>query len=410
MRLKSGFASLLDQAWLSVLNLAISFAFIRFATKDDFGVYLLLMTPLYLILGVQNALILSPLTTIYPSSASREKPDVLRTAIASQIAFVSLSALLSSIGLASYWYIAHGTVDLALTFGFGLAIAGVCARESVRTLFYVKNNAMGALSSDVTYGVGLLLFIAVLCYMSLLTPQTALVATGIAALWTYIFKSSSLQHLRVDRKILASFWGCGRWALVGVLVTWINLSAYPLIVAHMLSNSIVADINVARLILMPVGLCATAWSNIYRPKISALAIDGQLSSVGKLSIKSIFFGVSALSLFTVALVGAYPYIELILGKAYSGLLPLVLFWSLFFALNISRTILMATLMTAERGYKQLQGISWVALCVSLTGLWLLSPRGALWVIGVLIAVEMVQCILIGITALRWWRVAETKYE
>lgn len=392
----------MDQALLSALNLAISFAFIRFAVKEDYGIYLLLMTPLYLILGIQNALVLSPIATVFPSAQTDEKECVYTTAVAAQLIFVSSSAVICGFGLTAYWYLVHGTIDAMLILGFGLAIAGVCAREGVRTLFYIRSNALGALKSDFMYGFGLMLSIGGLSYFRVLTPANALFATGVAALWPYALKVSRIRTLVLNKTILVKFWACGRWALVGVLVTWINLNAYPLIVGISLSTAAVADINVARLFLMPVGLCATAWSNLYRPKISGWAARNQLKEVKRITLKSILVGMSLLGLFTLVLAQGYPFIEEILGPAYSGILHLVLLWSGFFAVSLARNMLMATLMTEPSGYRELQTVSWFGLIVSLTGLWIFSSYGSKWVVGILIAVETVQLVLIAFKVTRRW--------
>lgn len=403
--MKAGIASAMDQALLSALNLAISFAFIRFAAKEDYGIYLLLMTPLYLVLGVQNALVLSPIATVYPSASAHDKESVYATAVGAQFIFISVSAVICSIGLAGYWYFAHDTIDSILILGFGLAVAGVCRREGTRTLFYTRSNALGALKSDFIYALGLMIAIGVLSYFRVLKPATALLATGIAALWPYILQVSSRKPNVLDKTVLIKFWACGRWALVGVLVTWINLSAYPLIVGISLTTEAVADINVARLFLMPVGLFATAWANLYRPQISGWASQNKMTKIREFTLKSILIGLLILGIFSLAVAGAYPQIELLLGTNYHGLLPLVLLWIVFFGISLARNMLMATLMTEPSGYRELQTVSWFALVVSLPGLWIFSSYGAGWVIGVLIAVETVQLILIGVKASRRWRVS-----
>lgn len=400
--MKAGIASAIDQALLSALNLAISFAFIRFAAKDEYGIYLLLMTPLYLILGIQNALVLSPIATVFPSALEKDKETVYATAMGAQLLFVSATAVIGSIGLAAYWYIAQGDLDAILILGFGLAIAGVCTREGARTLFYTRSNAVGALKSDFIYSLGLMIAIGLLCYFRVLKSDSALLATGIAALWPYIFKYSKWSLFLLDKEVLIKFWACGRWALIGVLVTWINLNAYPLIVGISLSTAAVADINVARLFLMPVGLCATAWANLYRPRISGWASQNQMRRIKEITLKSLLLGLLLLGIFTLAIASGYPYIQILLGSKYHGLLPLVIMWSIFFGVSLARNMLMATLMTEPNGYRELQSVSWFALIVSLSGLWLFSSKGAGWVIGVLIAVETVQLILIGIKASRRW--------
>lgn len=403
MRIRPGVASALDQAWLSLLNLAISFAFIRFASKEDYGIYLLLMTPLYLVMGLQNALILSPIATVLPAARLENKAAVYSTAVTAVVVLVTTGALLGSAGLAVYWSWSHGSINPLLPIGFGLAVAGVCAREATRTLFYTQGQAQSALTADLVYGAGLIVAMGLLSYLGALTPGYALLATGIAALWPYVFRVAQLQRLRWDQDVAQQFWACGRWAMVGVMVTWVNLSAYPLIVGLTLSTAAVADINVARLFLMPVGLCIAAWSNLYRPRISAWASEQRATDIKRLTLRSIATGLAALTAFSGVIAALYPYLEKILGPSYRGLLPLVLLWCLFFALNLTRSFLMATLMTKAQGYKTLQHISWVALSVSLGGLWFLSSNGPLWVVSVLVTVELIQCLLIGQQALRWWR-------
>lgn len=403
MRIRPGVASALDQAWLSLLNLAISFAFIRFASKEDYGIYLLLMTPLYLVMGLQNALILSPIATVLPAAPPENKAAVYSTAVTAVVVLVATGAVLGGAGLTVYWSWSHGAVNPLLPIGFGLAVAGVCAREATRTLFYTQGQAASALMADLLYGAGLIVAMGLLSYLGALTPGYALLATGIAALWPYVFRVAQLQRLHWDHDVAQQFWACGRWAMVGVMVTWVNLSAYPLIVGLTLSTTAVADINVARLFLMPVGLCIAAWSNLYRPRISAWASEQRATDIKRLTLRSIATGLAALMAFSGVIAALYPYLEKILGPSYRGLLPLVLLWCLFFALNLTRSFLMATLMTKAQGYKTLQRISWVALSVSLGGLWFLSSNGPLWVVSVLVAVELIQCLLIGQQALRWWR-------
>lgn len=401
MRIRPGIASALDQAWLSLLNLAISLAFIRFASKEDYGIYLLLMTPLYLMMGLQNALILSPIATVLPSSQDKDKSKVYNTAVTAAVLFCTLGAMLGGVGLAIYSMI-QGKFAPTLAIGFGIAAAGVCAREATRTLYYTRGQAQAALLADLIYGAGLMLATGFLSYFRLLTPDYALIAMGLAALWPYLLRLSRIFRLNWDSQVLQQFWACGRWALVGVVVTWVNLSAYPLIVGLTLSTAAVADINVARLFLMPVGMCIAAWSNLYRPRISAWASEGRTNEIKQITIRSILTGLAALSVLAFCVAVLYPFAEQLLGPSYRGLRPLVMLWCVFFALNLTRSFLMATLMTKAQGYKTLQNISWIALITSLSGLWFLSEKGPLWVVAVLITVELVQCFLIGQQALRWW--------
>lgn len=402
MRIGSGFAAVLDQVWLSVLNLAISLAFIRLGTKEDYGVYLLLLTPLSLIQGIQNALILSPVATVLPNASPEDQATVVATVTAALVFFVVTAGVVGGLALAAFGSVTQGGFSAALCVSFAAAVAGVCSREGARTLFYVRGNAPAALSSDLVYGIVLLAIVGIVCSFNKLDAASVLAAMAVAALWQYIFKFNKLVSLQLNAEVVGKLWECGRWALVGVVVTWVNLSAYPLIVGMKLDTSAVADINVARLFLMPVALGITAWSNLYRPKLTFWMTSGKAADMRQLSVRSVWFGWIVLLVVAVALAALYPILEPLLGTSYRGLLPLVLLWTLYFAVNLARSILMATLMTKPSGYRLLQKVSWVALAVSLSGLFWLSSLGAVWVVAVLIAVEFFQLGLIGMTATRWW--------
>lgn len=403
IRWKDGLATMFDQAWLSFLNLAIAVAFIRLAPKEDYGIYLLLQTPLLLIQGLQNALLLSPLATVLPAAPEERKAAVRDTAIGGQVVFLAIAAVLGAVLLTIWLGVEGHGLEIWLPAAFALAIAGASAREGARALFYSGGQALHALRSDLVYGAGLLLALAALALGDAFATRNVLLAIGIAALWPYALRLGRASRLALDRAVLAQFWACGRWALIGVLVTWINLNAYTLVVGAVLGLAAVADVNAARLFMMPVALAVTAWSNLARPRISAWMAQQKLTDIRRFSLQSMLVTLTTLAVFTGVIALLYPLVEPWLGVAYHGLLPLVLMWALFFAVAFPRNILMATLMTRPEGYRQLQRVSVFALAISLGGLFLLTSYGTLWVVGVLILVEVAQLALIGRLAGRWWK-------
>lgn len=402
MKLRSGVLTGIDQAWLSFLNLAISIAFIRFATKQEYGMYLLLLTPIYLIQGLQNALLLSPLSTVLPACRQEERPFVLQTAVSAIAVFAAFSSAIGLALLVAYFWIEYHQGYWALSFAFGCCVAGFLVREGARSVYYAESSPADALRSDAVYGIGLLFILGGLVALQSVTATSALAAMGIAALWPYVFQLSLRNRFKISRDNLNKLWVCGRWALVGVVVTWINLTAYPLVVGFHLNTEAVAEINTARLFMMPFVIGITGWSNLFRPRISGWAARGQQHQIRSISIRSIFYGICALAAFTCLVWLLYPHIEPLLGTQYRGLLGLVLLWGIYFALALTRTVLMASLMTDEAGYKRLQGFNWYALAVSLTGLWFLTPFGTTGVVLVLAGVELLQLVMIGRVAIKGW--------
>lgn len=396
-------AAVADQAWLSLLNFAISLAFIWGASKTEYGYYILLMTPLLLIQSIQNAIVNSPLATFLPAAAEVDKPHLRNTAVSLHIYLALVCGGLGAAGLMIYGQAAELQIENLLLVGFVLAIIGTIARESQRSFAYVQGQGVRALAGDIVYGTVLLVGIALLLAGDQLSASLVLLLTGIAGLVPLLSKVAGFHGLQTHAEPMRQFWSCGRWALPSVVVTWINLSSYPYFAEGALGLSVVADIGAARLFLMPIGLMMTAWSNWYRPRISGWLATGNVDAVAQITRRSLLAGWVLLATLAVLLAFAYPLVEPLLGAQYQGLQPLVLVWLLYFAISLARNIYMATLMTDAQGYKILHHITWLALALSIPGFVLLSHNGALWVVGVLCAVELAQVLMVVIKAKQYWK-------
>lgn len=396
-------AALIDQAWLSLLNFAISLAFIWGASKAEYGYYLLLGAPLLLVQNIQNAIVNSPLATFLPATEEADKPVLKRTAVSLHLCLALLAGALGGMGLVIYEDWVGLKIDIMLLVGFVVAIIGTIAREAQRAFAYVQGQGLRALGGDLVYGAALLAGIAWAMLGSPLTAGIVLLMTGLAGLLPILSKLRGFQRPMLHPQPMRQFWSCGRWALPSVVVTWINLSTYPYFAERALGLATVADIGAARLFLMPVGLAMTAWSNWYRPRISAWRAAGDVNAIKQLTHASLMIGWGGLALAAVAIVFAYSHVEPLLGEQYAGLQSLVLMWLLFFALSLARNVYMATLMTDAHGYRILHHITWLALTLSIPGFVLLSANGAVWVVGVLCVVELIQLLLIQIKAREYWK-------
>lgn len=396
-------AAVADQAWLSLINFAVSLAFIWGATKAEYGYYLLLFAPLLLIQGIQNAIVNSPMATFLPAAAEADKKNLRTTAVSLHIYLAIGCSVLGFLGLLAYSYLSNLHVDSLLMAGFTLAIVGTIARESQRSFAYVHGQGVRAFAGDVVYGAVLLIGVGLAISGSALSAGIVLLLTGIAGLIPLLTKATKFTGLQTHADPIKQFWSCGRWALPSVIVTWISFSSYPYFAERSLGLSAVADIGVARLFLMPIGLMMTAWANWYRPKISAWLAASDVQSVARITHKSLLAGWAFMAVLAAALLFIYPFLERFLGEQYQGLQPMVLMWLLFFAISLTRNIYMATLMIDAYGYKILHHITWLALALSLPGFILLSPNGALWVVGVLCAVELIQSVLVIGKARQYWK-------
>lgn len=403
--LRVGTLAALDQAWLSAVNFAVSLAFIRWGEKTEYGMYLLLLTPIYLLQGIQNALFLSPFATLFQARPPEQREPVLQVLIWGQVAYTVLVAILGFISLVVYQLTTEGRVNLAIAAAFSLATVGLIAREAMRSAQYVQGHAGRALVGDLIFGVVLLGVTLASVISGSVAAVWILVATGVAGLLPLLRTAftSSRQAISLPKAERQEFWRCGRWALIGAGLTWVNLNAYPYVAAAAFGVAAVAEINAARLFMMPIVLCLPAWSNLVRPKFARWIAEKKPGRLRNVSIHSAMIGVAALVTYVAVLVVAYPWLEGYLGPGYLGLLPSVLAWSVFFLFSLLRAVFMAILMVDEAGYKKLSLVSVLSLFLLVPVMGAAIQFNTVWVVGGLALIELVQMLVIGKIALTYWR-------
>lgn len=403
--LKTGSFAILDQAWLSLVNLLISLAFIRYGEKSEYGLYVLLLTPISLIQGVQNALFLSPFASIYPQRHEAGRLSLMQFIVWGQVTFALLAAMLGLIGLLLFSLFSTAAIDVFVILAFFTGILGVLAREAARSFQYVRGYAGRAFLGDLVYGVLIVSLIYIVLRWSQMSAAIMLLITGVAGVFPF-FRSIALSS-HPERSIpafeRAEFWRYGRWALIGVALTWVNLNLYPFFAAGWFGLDSVADINASRLFMMPLMLALPAWSNLLKPKFSKWFIENRFHQMRQVSISSVVIGFLAVLSYSILIVAIYSWIEIALGKAYAGLLPMVLGWSIVYIFTTLRTILTANLMVHESGFKVLSSISFMSTLVLLPALAVSSQFSPLWLIGALAIVELFQLLMVALRTFPYWK-------
>lgn len=397
--------ALADHAWLSVVNLLIALALIRTGQKQEYGLYVLLLSVIYLFHGIQNALFLSPLATVLPRTAEHQQGQVASGSYAFQAVFgvacfgLCLSGLLIS-GL--LWPDSGVTNSLALA--CCAALVGSIAREGVRATEYAQRNAGRAFVGDLIYGVLGLTLIAYFFMSSNLTASSALWTIGAAGVLPTLFAvvRKGLRPFQKPRELWREFWACGRWALIGVCLSWLSLNSYSYVASWMLGLEAVADLNAARLLIMPAALGIAAWSAFFRPKFAAWYATGGHQNLARISQRSIYCGLFVLLSFAYALHALFPVVEFLFGPQYQHLEPLVLLWTVFFAFSLARTVYMGSLMVDAEGYRSLTGVAAIGLATMLPLIAMGAHEGTAGILAALIAVEAMQALLVRKRARRYW--------
>ena len=401
-----------DQAWLSALNFLIGIAFIRYAPKEDYAVYLQLFAVLLLGMSIQAALYLGPLLTLAPKrDAAGEATLVhhlgfLQGCSAAFVALLSIPALLATGSVLNLPLLG---LNAALLFAIWMYAAW--KREYRRELGFLAQRPDRTAMLDGAFGLVLLLALAWLASQGSLSLITTLGMLAVANLISLLMPQQDSGPAQPDlsaearRQAIRDAWPLARWALPGVLVTWVYTHSYLYISAAMLGTQATADLGAARLLLMPVGILLIGWGNVFLPRVSR-QLGNQESARG---IRAAMLAAVATTPVTLLFLGllwlCFPLIQTyLLGEQYSDLHGLIIVWAAYFCLR-GFSLNAAILLQAAGEFRRMFQYSFIGMLVGLTAV----VAGAHW-FGAAGCVAGLAVTELAVALLIWWRGVPAIYK
>lgn len=380
--------SVLDQAILSAVNFAIGLAFIQFSSKLDYGIYVQLFGLLMLSMSLQTAVVNGPLIAMAPKRQQRG----LRAVSAMMFRLQTVvSIILAVIAFAGVEIAALGfqipALEQSVAWTFALAIITQWVREFAREFYFVRLNPHATFLVDLCYVVPLAGLLGLGIWLGEFDTTWVLgamaVANGFAGalgIWRSGLKPFS-AHGRW-RKPIRQSWDMSRWALPGVVLSWLANFSFVFIVAAMLGAVAAAEVSAARLLLMPAGLCNTAWVSVIIPRVSRWTGNGELHRMNKIALVSIGALWTIIIGYTAVLMLGYDLLEqYVLGEDYAGLQGLAIAWAAYFLAVAVRTavtcwVLGAGMFQEALGYNLGAFAVGMPLTIGLT--FAFGAQGAIW--------------------------------
>lgn len=385
-------STVIDEALLSAFSLAQALALVHQASKAEYGLFALVSALLLLLRGVQNALVLTLLSTQGARRSGAGRASFVRALARLQgvLGWLLAGALVLGVGLY--------TGAPALAASSGIALAGGWMREYRRAYALLEGRNRAALAGDALFvalaGAGLL----ALAVLGPLGAGDVLAVTGLAAgaaAWVGFPRLPAAVESERAQVTIESL-RQGRWTLPGMAVTWLQNSGYLYLVGLALDAAAVADLAAARLFIVPLLLIGVAWGRVFLPRAGALLGEGRDQAVLSGCIRSGAVIAGLAVVYVLALLAAFALgLGSLLPATYAGALPLVVLWCLFAAVNLLRSIA-STALTARLRFRALFAVSAAAAAASLVlVLALLGPLGARGAILGLVGGELI------IGALSW---------
>ncbi|MEI2414839.1 hypothetical protein V8Z80_01510 [Orrella sp. JC864] len=399
--------SIIDQAWLSALNLAVGLVLIRLTAKQDYGTYAQLYAAGLFAATIAEALITNPLTTL----ASQYTPARRAAMIAHMDRFQGrLSwgiAALFGLGCMLAVHLLQLPQAVALGAAFALYVKTNAMREYRRSILFIDEKARQVLGIDLRYGAAVLAATGLLVWLGWLSVPAifaALALANVLALWGTARRPAPAAGEAAGAlgyaQAVAESWRRGRLGLPGALLAWgINYS-YLYVSAAWLGAEAAADLNASRLLLMPISLSVVAWSRVARPVMGAQIAAGDGAALRRLLWASVL-GIELLTLaYVLALWAALPWLQHhVLGPRYANVGPLVLVWGAYFAIYAARWVGTALMMGADR-YRYMLGVAVTSFLFMLVALLLIPRYGTLGAIMALAAVECLSLALVWLAGIR----------
>jgi O-antigen/teichoic acid export membrane protein len=279
--------SIVDQILLSAGNFFVGFMLIRRTSDFDYGLFVLVQSAILLLSSAQNAWMSGPLAVLAPrrpADARRTMVGAIEASHRRALRVLTVVAMLIPIGGFALGYF-NGLVAAVAAIGV-LACATALQREYVRSVLLIYSRPNSVLRADLFY-IGALVFGALLAAYG---PRPA-VLWAVGALAAASWLGSTAAHRSLGRNPgwvtgdAKPYWRemrpLGIWSGVGAIIYWSFGQSYNYMLASRVNLTAVADVNAARLLLMPGFVIALGIKSLLIPSAAAWLAESGLSSLIK---------------------------------------------------------------------------------------------------------------------------------
>lgn len=327
--------SIADQGLLSAINFSIGIFFIHFAEKEEYGLYSLAYGAITLVISFAGALIAAPMTVCYA-----DRPEEGRERYCASMLLGQYWIFLPVVGLAlAVIGILYqlGLLQRHMTsFAAVIAVAslGGMLWEFSRRYYYLRLQPKKVLHLDICYAALMAVGLIAAASTSLSDMHWwVFVLYGLATLVTglYALIGSGLTgrlHAVEVWTALKEAWRLGRWALGGVMVTWLQSQSFAYFLALFADLGRVADANAARLLLAPLMLLYTGLNNVFLPELVRMRSENRYADTEELAHRFMWGLTGIFLVYTVlVLLVEEKLIRVVLGETYKGIEPLIVVWA-----------------------------------------------------------------------------------
>lgn len=368
-------SSVFDQILLSAANFFVGFMLIRRTSDVDYGLFVLVQSAILLIVSAQNSWLSGPLSVLGPKRSPEAKQLMVGAIERSHqraIGRLLMVALLFPVA-AYLLHFCSGLVATVMALGV-VACHASLRREYVRSVLLMYARPNSVLRADLSY-VGALVAGALLAAYG---PQPG-VLWGVGGLIVSAWVGSIAAHRSLAKNPgwvtgdASEFWTeirpLGTWAVVGSIIYWSFAQSYNYMLVSRFDLTAVANVNAARLLLMPTFVVALGIKSLLIPSAATWLAESGLKALTK---RLVVFGggVVVLDLLYIGFVWVFRnwLTADFLHKTIGDRDVLLLLWAVLALVGLVRDVLMCALVALER-FKSMAWLTGFSALVSLGLMW-----------------------------------------
>lgn len=396
--------SVVGQVLLSASNFIVGLLLIRYTSDPDYGLFILAQTTIGFATTAQAAWVSGPLAVLAAKRDPEPRRDMIGAVSISlrRYSFVMavLLVLLVPVGaVLGYWSWRTATVS-ALTIAAGWF---AMRRDFFRNLLQLYSRPGLLLRADLLAMAALIGCAAVAAFGPF---DAALVAVGGLIISGGLGSAAAGRVLGrdpgwVDDGQAALYWTQMRrlavWSTVGALIYWVFSQSYNYVLAARVDLAAVADVNAARLLLMPSIVITVGIRGLLFPMAARWLVEIGFEALLK-RLLVIFFAVGLLHAlyFGVLWLGRDFVTGTIMNKVIRDREELLLLWAGIALLGVVREVSQMAVLAMEK-FKAMAYFSAVSAAASLSVMWFgldyFGPPAAL--------IGQIAGELIGIAGIFW---------
>lgn len=390
--------SLFDQGVLSLFNLGLNLALIKFAAPVEFGRFIYALTLILIMTSLQNALVQTPIAVMLPGRPEDERREGLRTVTSFDLGLRTLCALAAgALCLLTNW-------TPAFLLGVVLAVFTTLSRETARNIFIASDRVRYCFRLDLLAVV--VATAAIAAGWRLADP--AVVALAGISIGNVAALAIAARRLVPERLRPASilpayrtFWGKTKWSLLGAGTTELQYRNYVFALEFFRGTGVLGAVQAGRLLLGPLALIVQSWARVARPAMARALAGGEARDAFDMLTAGLALVAGVGIAYCTALWLAWPWLEAwIFADKYPGIALMTAFWAVYALINVFNIGLSSILIAAN----ELRELAFVSVatailtCVLLLGL--TFDVAPVFAVQVLIAGELVALVWLGVLVVR----------